>query len=113
MLKRAYTGTFHQMSPKHLNRYVTEFCGRHDIRNLDPLRQMEHIVARMVGKRLMYQDLTADNGLSSGTRSQMEIICGELGYCVQVPPWIQNSRIPAQLVFVFPADQEPLRFYLP
>ena len=54
------------MSPKHLNRYVTEFCGLHNIRNLDKLRQMEHVVARMVGKRLMYRDLTADNGLSSG-----------------------------------------------
>ena len=68
MLKRAYTGTFHKLSPKHLDRYVTEFCGRHNIRDLDTLRQMEHVVARMVGKRLMYRDLTADNGLSSGAR---------------------------------------------
>ena len=68
MLKRASTGTFHKLSPKHLDRYVTEFCGRHNIRDLDTLRQMEHVVARMVGKRLMYRDLTADNGLSSGAR---------------------------------------------
>ena len=69
MLKRAYTGTFHKMCPKHLNRYVTEFCGRHNIRTLDTLRQMEHVVARMVGKRLAYRDLIEDNGLPSGARS--------------------------------------------
>ena len=69
MLKRAYIGTFHKMSPKHLDRYVTEFCGRHNIRDLDTLRQMEHVVARMVGKRLTYQELKADNGLASGARS--------------------------------------------
>ena len=69
MLKRAYIGTFHKLSPKHLDRYVTEFCGRHNIRDLDTLRQMEHVVARMVGKRLMYRDLTAENGLSSGART--------------------------------------------
>ena len=69
MLKRAYTGTFHKMSPKHLNRYVTEFCGRHNIRNLDTLRQMEHVVALMAGKRLTYRELIADNGLDSGARS--------------------------------------------
>lgn len=69
MLKRAYQGTFHKMSPKHLNRYVTEFCGRHNIRCLDTIRQMEHVVAHMVGKRLTYSDLIADNGLDSGARS--------------------------------------------
>ena len=68
MLKRAYTGTFHKMSPKHLQRYVNEFCARHNIRDLDTIRQMEHVVARMIGKRLMCRDLTADNGLPSGAR---------------------------------------------
>ena len=28
LLKRGYVGTYHQMSPKHLNRYVREFAGR-------------------------------------------------------------------------------------
>ncbi len=64
MLKRAHKGTFHRLSPKHLHRYVNEFCGRHNIQELDTIRQMEHIVARMVGKRLMYRDLIADNGRS-------------------------------------------------
>ena len=64
MLKRAHKGTFHRLSAKHLQRYVNEFAGRHNIRDLDTIRQMEHVVARMVGKRLMYRDLIADNGQS-------------------------------------------------
>ena len=27
MLKRSYTGTFHKISPKHLDRYVARVCG--------------------------------------------------------------------------------------
>lgn len=58
-LKRAHKGTFHHFSAKHLQRYVNEFAGRHNIRNADTLDQMRHVVARMVGRRLMYRDLTA------------------------------------------------------
>ena len=54
---------------KHLQRYVNEFCGRRNIRDFDTLRQMEHVVARMVGKRMMYRDLVSDNGLQSGSRT--------------------------------------------
>ncbi|MCY4593228.1 MAG: IS1595 family transposase [Bryobacterales bacterium] len=68
MLKRAHTGTFHKLSPKHLNRYVQEFAGRHNIRDLGTLAQMRDTVARLVGRNLLYRDLTADNGLSSGAR---------------------------------------------
>ncbi len=60
MLKRAHKGTFHKLSAKHLQRYVNEFAGRHNIRNYDTIRQMEHIVAAMVGKRLTYRGLVAD-----------------------------------------------------
>ena len=68
MLKRAYTGTFHKISPKHLQRYVDEFASRHNIRNQHTIDQMRWIADGMIGKRLMYQDLTADNGLPSGAR---------------------------------------------
>ncbi len=57
VMKRAYKGTYHKMSPKHLQRYVDEFVGRHNIRDKDTLEQMEDLVARMVGKRLLYRDL--------------------------------------------------------
>ncbi len=69
MLKRAHTGTFHKMSPKHLDRYVKEFAGRHNIRELGTLAQMRDTVAGLVGRSLLYRELTADNGLSSGARS--------------------------------------------
>ena len=40
MLKRAHKGTFHKISPKHLDRYVTEFAGKHNVREADTLNQM-------------------------------------------------------------------------
>ena len=59
MLKRGYYGVYHKMSPKHLQRYVTEFAGRHNIRDLDTLLQMSVIAHGMEGKRLHYKDLIA------------------------------------------------------
>ena len=57
MLKRGYHGTYHRMSFKHLQRYVAEFAGRNNIRDLDTADQMAHLAAAMVGQRLMYRDL--------------------------------------------------------
>ena len=48
------------MSPKHLDRYVAEFAGRHNVRDEDTIDQMTTLVADMVGKRLMYRDLIAN-----------------------------------------------------
>ena len=56
MLKRGYVGIYHKMSPKHLDKYVTKFAHRHNVRG-------------MVGKRLQFADLIADNGLALGARS--------------------------------------------
>ena len=68
MFKRGYHGTYHKMSPKHLDRYVTEFAGRHNVRDADTVDQMAGVVAGMTGKRLRYDALIADNGLTSGAR---------------------------------------------
>lgn len=57
VLKRAYMGTHHWMSPKHLHRYLDEVCGRLNIRRLDMTDQMRAVVFGMVGKRLLYRDL--------------------------------------------------------
>ena len=57
MLKRAHKGTYHRMSKKHLQRYVDEFVGRHNVRDLDTVDQMRVVVAGMEGKRLRYRDL--------------------------------------------------------
>ena len=59
LLKRGYHGTFHHLSEKHLGRYVREFAGRNNIRDLDTLDQMAALARGMVGKRLRYQDLVA------------------------------------------------------
>ena len=59
MLKRAHQGTFHRLSAKHLHRYVAEFCGRHNIRDMDTAAQMAHTAAAMGGRRLTYDALTA------------------------------------------------------
>ena len=57
MLKRGYQGTFHHFSEKHCDRYVSEFAGRHNIREQDTAAQMGHLAKEMVGKRLRYRDL--------------------------------------------------------
>ena len=57
MLKRGYYGTCHKMSPKHLQRYVDEFSGRHNVRQLDTLQQMTAVVKGADFKRLRYRDL--------------------------------------------------------
>ena len=69
MLKRAHKGTFHKISPKHLDRYVQEFAAKHNIRESGTLVQMRDTVANMVGRNLLYRRLVAPNGLSSGARS--------------------------------------------
>lgn len=67
MFERSYHGTFHKISPKHLQRYVSEFAGKHNIRDSGTLAQMRDTVARLVGRNLLYRDLIASNGLSSGS----------------------------------------------
>ena len=57
LLKRGYYGTYHQMSAKHLNRYVQEFAGRHNTRSFDTIDQMKAMAKGMDGKRLRYRDL--------------------------------------------------------
>ena len=69
MLKRGYVGTFHHFSPKHCHRYVQEFAGRQNIREMDTLEQMSFLARGLDGKVLHYRDLIAGNGLDSGARS--------------------------------------------
>ena len=69
MLKRAHTGTFHKMSPKHLNHYVQEFAGKHNVRESDTLDRMRDAITRLMGRTLPYRRLVANNGLSSWARS--------------------------------------------
>lgn len=57
MLKRGYVGTYYHMSKKHLQRYVTEFFGRNNIRTLDTITQMLIIVHNAAGTHLPYKKL--------------------------------------------------------
>ena len=58
LLKRGYHGTYHKMSKKHLARYVAEFSGRHNLRPLDTISQMELLAKGFNGKRLSWKTLT-------------------------------------------------------
>ena len=59
LLKRGYHGTYHKMSRKHLDRYIQEFAGRHNIREEGTRVQMAEMARGMVGKRLRFTDLIA------------------------------------------------------
>ena len=69
MLKRAHKGIYHKFSVKHLDRYIAEFSGRHNMRECGTLAQMVALAGGMTGKRLTYKALIADNGLKSGAHS--------------------------------------------
>lgn len=58
-LKRGYYGTYHRISPKHLDRYVTEFAGRHNVREMDTIDQMVFPAKGMIGKKLPYKKLVS------------------------------------------------------
>ena len=68
MLKRGYYGIYHKISPKHPDRHVTEFVGRHNERERDTVDHMRGVVRGMQSNRLSYDDLISDNGLPNGTR---------------------------------------------
>lgn len=42
-----------------VSRYITEFAGRHNVRDHDTLVQMEMLAKGFTGKRLRYKDLIA------------------------------------------------------
>lgn len=69
MFKRSHKGIYHKMSPKHLQRYVDEFVGRHYSRSSNTIDQMRGVVEMATGKDLTYGKLIADNGLDSGARA--------------------------------------------
>ncbi len=58
-LKRGYVGVYHKMSEKHLHRYIAEYEGRHNTRNLGTERQMAMVILGAEGKRLTYAELTS------------------------------------------------------
>ena len=71
MFKRSYQGTFHKISPKHLDKYIMEFAGKQNIREMGTLDQMGWMVEGLKDKSLQYADLKLCNGLSNGARSKI------------------------------------------
>ena len=59
LLKRGYYGTHHHMSKKHLHRHVSEFAGRHNIRDNDTIEQLKQRAESMEGRQLRYKELAA------------------------------------------------------
>ena len=57
LFKRGYHGTYHWMSPAHLQRYVNEFVGRSNMRACDTVVQLRTMVYLALRKRLRYLDL--------------------------------------------------------
>ena len=56
LLKRGYNETFNHVSAKNLGRYVNEFAGRANSRDLDTLNQMALLGRGMFGRRLTYRE---------------------------------------------------------
>ena len=54
MFKRGLYGTYHKMSFKHLEMYISEFVRRNNIRQPDSIAQMQLIFQGMKGRRLTY-----------------------------------------------------------
>lgn len=61
LLKRSITGTWHQVSPKHLDRYVNEVAFRLNDANVKDhtLRRLDKFISVADGKRLTYERLIA------------------------------------------------------
>ena len=60
LLKRGLDGIYHQVSDKHLGRYVNEFTFRFNNRNLSEGSKFDVALANGVNKRLDYKTLIAD-----------------------------------------------------
>ena len=61
VLKRGITGVYHQVSPKHLGRYVNEFTFRLNDGNVkrQTIDRLNSMIAACAGRRLTYRELIA------------------------------------------------------
>ena len=59
-LKRAHKGVYHKISPKHLQRYVEQFAGKHNMRDDNTIDQMRAMVVGMEGRPISYRELIAE-----------------------------------------------------
>lgn len=57
LLKRGIVGIYHHVSPKHLDRYVTEFAYRYNRRTMGEGQRVNDLLNKVSGKRLTYKAL--------------------------------------------------------
>ena len=67
--KGGYIGTYHKMSPTHLQRYIQEFEGQHSLCIDDTSDQMELTMRQQIGRRPRHWDIVKRNSLKSGGRA--------------------------------------------
>ena len=60
LFKRGHYGVYHQMSPKHLNRYVDEFSTRLNMRLLDTMSKVEIVVVGSIDRTMPYKELISE-----------------------------------------------------
>ncbi len=58
MLRRGYVGVFHQLSWRHLHRYLAEFSHRWNMLDLSSSQRVDAILKAGIGERLTYEELT-------------------------------------------------------
>ena len=63
ILKRGIKGIYHNVSPKHLHRYVSEFAWRYNIRTLNDGDRTVAAIPPMIGSRLLYREPRASVSL--------------------------------------------------
>lgn len=57
LLKRGIYGIYHQVSPKHLDRYCTEFALRYNTRKFETQNRFDLILSSITNKHLTYKNL--------------------------------------------------------
>ena len=63
LFKRGLHGICHHMSRQHLQRYLAEFAGRHNVRDLDTAEQMGRLALGLNGRRLTWKMLAGAAGI--------------------------------------------------
>ena len=60
LVKRGFKGTYHKHTKKHMQRYVDEYVGRHNMTELGTMGQIVQTLEGLDGKHLSYEELTKE-----------------------------------------------------